>query len=89
MPPANGQSSRERIRSCDIALCGYGEHEVLENHGWSRHDWEACGGYGIQGEDDGLGNVNKSRERIYFSPYCVKEQDGLFTGIIADIEAGK
>lgn len=46
-----------------IALCGHaGQHEVLEAHGWTCEEWRGKGGY--QGADD--------RERIWFSPHCVK-----------------
>lgn len=55
-----------------IALCGYeGEHNDLEQHGWDMWKWKATGGYS-SGD-----NENSSRERIWFSPLCVKDQ-GLF-----------
>ena len=55
-----------------IALCGYeGEtHHALEDAGWSVLAWKAKGGYGSQGE--GQGRVNAERERIWFSPHCLK-----------------
>lgn len=53
-----------------IALCGYeGEHDELERRGWDVWNWKAKGGYS-RGE-------NSSRERIWFSPLCVKDS-GLF-----------
>ena len=53
-----------------IALCGYaGEHEDLEAGGWDCVAWEAQGGYGNRGAE----NVNKRRERIWFSPHCQQE----------------
>lgn len=56
-----------------IALCGYdGEHNVLEEHGWSVQAWKAHGGYGSQGE--GQGRANARRERIWFSPACLSPQ---------------
>lgn len=55
-----------------IALCGYqGEgHEELEKHGWECYSWEAHGGYGNRSDK---GKSNKIRERIWFSPHCVRE----------------
>jgi len=58
-------------RSLRIALCGHAEegHEVLETLGWECVTWAKGGGY--QGADD--------RERIWFSPHCLKpELGGLF-----------
>jgi len=60
-----------------IALCGYeGEHDTLESHGWRVVAWKAKGGYGSQG--DGSGRANAGRERIWFSPHCLRPSDGLF-----------
>lgn len=60
---ANGDNPALRI-----ALCGYdGEHEMP---GWSAFAWKAKGGYGSQGE--GRGRDNAKRERIWFSPHCIK-----------------
>lgn len=53
-----------------IALCGYeGEHDDLESAGWSVLAWKAKGGYASQSEDD---NANARRERVWFSPHCLK-----------------
>lgn len=62
----NGPDKRLRI-----ALCGYaGEgHESLETLGWSCVPWKAKGGYGSQG--NGAGRENSTRERLWFSPYCL------------------
>jgi hypothetical protein len=63
---ANGQDKRLRI-----ALCGHdGEHNELEAMGWTAEKWDKGGGY--QGADD--------RERIWFSPACIKPQSdqGVF-----------
>lgn len=59
------------------ALCGYaGEgHEVLEAHGWSVLEWKARGGYGSQGGTT-RGASNSHRERIWFSPNCLKPVQG-------------
>lgn len=68
-----------RNRDMRIALCGYsGEHDVLETeHGWSCISWKAQGGYANAG--DSAGKENRKRERIWFSPGCLKpEQMGLF-----------
>ena len=60
---ANGDNPALRI-----ALCGYeGEHEMP---GWSAYAWKAKGGYGSQG--NGQGRENSKRERIWFSPHCVR-----------------
>lgn len=56
-----------------IALCGYdGEHNMPDD--WSIYQWSAHGGY-----TNSKDNVNRHKERIYFSPACLSgEQDGLF-----------
>jgi len=57
-----------------IALCGYeGEHNELEELGWDKIEWKASGGYGARNK----ANTNASKERIWFSPHCLK-QKGLF-----------
>jgi site-specific DNA-adenine methylase len=56
-----------------IALCGYeSEHKMPD--GWECVAWKARGGYGSQ--SDGEGRANSSRERIWFSPACIKP-DGM------------
>lgn len=58
---ANGNNPDLRI-----ALCGYdGEHEMPSD--WECVAWKAAGGYGSQ-----LGRENAGRERIWFSPHCLK-----------------
>lgn len=58
-----------------IALCGYeGEHDMPPT--WERIAWKAGGGYGSAG--DGRGRDNAIRERIWFSPACLRPQRGLF-----------
>lgn len=58
-----------------IALCGYeGEHVMPED--WECVAWTAQGGYGNQrkaGE-----NINRKRERIWFSPHCLRPEEMLF-----------
>lgn len=54
-----------------IALCEYeGTNEELERLGWEVAAWKAKGGYGNQ--RSGGENVNKHRERIWFSPHCLR-----------------
>lgn len=56
-----------------IALCGYdGEHNELEERGWSVYAWDANGGMERRG-GKGKGTLNATRERIWFSPYCINE----------------
>jgi DNA adenine methylase len=65
---ANGDNPDLRI-----ALCGYeGEHQIPDS--WECLPWKAAGGYGSQ--SDGRGRENAARERIWFSPHCIKP--GLF-----------
>jgi hypothetical protein len=73
----NGNDKRLRI-----AICGYsGEgHEILESQGWDVVEWKAKGGYGSQGTDT-AGRENSKRERIWFSPHCLKPDAGLFAFI--------
>lgn len=57
-----------------VALCCYeGDgYESLEAEGWSVEAWEANGGYANQ-RRGGKGKAeNAKRERIYFSPHCLK-----------------
>ena len=59
-----------------IALCGYeGEHDMPDT--WECVAWKAHGGYGLQGE--GRGRTNAGRERVWFSPACLKMD--LFSAI--------
>jgi DNA adenine methylase len=63
---ANGDNSDFRI-----ALCGYaGEHEMPPT--WECVAWKAHGGYSRTER----GVANRERERIWFSPHCLKP--GLF-----------
>jgi DNA adenine methylase len=61
-----------------IALCGYeGEHAMPSS--WECVPWKARGGYGSQG--NGAGRENAAKERIWFSPHCIKDDSTpLFTG---------
>ena len=61
---ANGDNPKMRI-----ALCGYEEeHQMPE--GWECLAWKARKGYGGQ-KQSGV-NDNRDRERIWFSPHCLK-----------------
>ena len=52
-----------------IALCGYeGEHDMPDN--WSVYAWKTQRGYANLGKRRGQENI--SRERIWFSPHCLK-----------------
>ena len=62
-----------------IALCGYDvEHAMPES--WECVAWKARGGYGSQG--DGRGRDNATRERVWFSPHCLRAPS-LFSEICA------
>jgi len=68
---ANGEN-----RLLRIALCGYeGEHAMPAS--WESVAWKAHGGYGSQ--SDGRGRENAKRERIWFSPHCLRPSDELFS----------
>ena len=60
---ANGDNPLFRI-----AYCGY--EDAGFPTGWECYAWKAAGGYGSQG--DGRGRTNAHRERIWFSPHCLK-----------------
>lgn len=60
-----------------IALCGYeGEYKVPDS--WAIFRWKASGGFGNQrkGEEK---NVNRLRERIWFSPHCLLDDQGALS----------
>lgn len=58
-----------------IALCGYeGEHDMPDS--WECVAWKSGGGYG--GQSNGQGRKNAERERIWFSPHCLRPQEKLF-----------
>lgn len=62
-----------------IALCGYeGEHQLPST--WSEVPWKAVGGYGNR--SNGRGRANAERERIWFSPHCLRIDSGdLFSSL--------
>jgi len=55
-----------------ICLAGYeGEHCMPSD--WDVVEWKARGGFGSQDEDeDGIGRVNSKKERLWFSPACIR-----------------
>lgn len=63
-----------------IAVCGLeGEYPQLESAGWDVHAWKSNGGYGNR--KGSAENENSRRERVWFSPHCLKpasEDGGLF-----------
>jgi hypothetical protein len=56
-----------------LAACCYeGEgYEVLESLGWDCYAWKSGGGYGNR---SGKPNENAERERIWFSPHCLRSE---------------
>lgn len=57
-------------KSMRIAFCGYeGSHEFPPT--WECYAWKARGGYASQSSGD---NENARRERIWFSPHCLKPE---------------
>lgn len=69
----------ERWPDLRIAVSGYEDGRAVPD-GWETLAWETNGGYGNQG--DGQGRENARRERVWFSPGCIKpdaaKQMGLF-----------
>jgi hypothetical protein len=66
---ANGSDPMFRI-----ALCGYeGEHEIPSD--WECVQWKAGG---MDRLGDAQGRENAARERIWFSPHCLRQQASLF-----------
>ncbi len=60
-----------------IALCGYeGEHDELEQLGWDVVAWKAHGGCGHNRQSGDY--TNHKRERVWFSPGCVRPDGQLF-----------
>lgn len=56
-----------------ICVAGYDDgREVPE--GWVAVAWEAAGGYGNKA--DGEGRANARRERLWFSPHCLRPDEG-------------
>jgi hypothetical protein len=69
---ANGDDPELRI-----ALCGYeGEHDMPAS--WTAVAWKANGGFANQKREGTQGRQNAHRERIWFSPHCLRPQESLF-----------
>lgn len=76
---ANGNNPELRI-----ALCGYtGEHELPRS--WTEVAWKANGGFGNRGKET-RGMANAHRERIWFSPCCLRPHEAMFEGDGLSIE---
>ena len=64
-----------------IALSGYeGERAIA---GWECVSWKSAGGYGSQ--SNGQARDNSRRERIWFSPHCLRPEDPEYTEYAEDI----
>jgi DNA adenine methylase len=62
---ANGDDPKLKI-----ALCGYeGDHHIPDS--WECVPWKANGGYGRSAR----GQANRERERIWFSPHCIRPEN--------------
>lgn len=62
-------------RDMRIVVAGYeGEHGALTAAGWRVEHWKAHGGMGAG--RGGRGDVNKHRERLWFSPNCIPPEQG-------------
>jgi len=71
-----------------VAVCCYeGDgYEPLVADGWTMEAWEASGGYANQRQAGKGKSENARRERILFSPHCLKPDNGrsLFDGLADD-----
>lgn len=60
-----------------IALCGYeGQFEMPVE--WEVVEWKAAGGYSSTAAEETEGQRNRHRERVWFSPHCLREERMLF-----------
>ena len=56
-----------------IAVCGYeGEYRFPDS--WECFEWKTSGGYANHAVGDTAGKANRFRERIWFSPHCLKTE---------------
>jgi DNA adenine methylase len=60
---------RKGYRICLACYEGDGYEMLAKDHGWSVVEWAASGGYANRGKN----KENRQRERLYFSPGCVRE----------------
>ena len=57
-----------------ICLAGYShEHDMPGD--WTAYRWKAQGGF--SGQSDGQGRENALKETLWFSPHCIKAQQGV------------
>lgn len=64
-------------RDLRIALCGYeGQHEMPDD--WQVAEWSAAGGYSSTASQETQGQLNRHRERVWFSPHCLRSERTLF-----------
>jgi hypothetical protein len=74
---ANGNN-----RLLRIALCGYdGEYAMPSD--WIVFEWKSSGGYSTRGSK---ASINCHRERIWFSPHCVRVNDYPLFSMIEKME---
>jgi hypothetical protein len=67
---------RGKNQNYRIVVAGYDdEYETLLDSGWIFEEWSATGGYS---NAKLRGAKNRHRERLFISPYCLKEKKGLF-----------
>ena len=66
-----------------IALCGYESEHVMPNS-WECLAWRTQGGYA--NTSDGPGRDNAARERIWFSPHCLRDVN---TPLFAEVEGNE
>jgi hypothetical protein len=77
----NGENPELRI-----ALCGYeGEHDMPGT--WEVVRWKANGGFANQKREGTRGKQNAHRERIWFSPHCIRTRS-LFCELLSSGEVG-
>jgi hypothetical protein len=74
------RGSDPQMRLCVACYEGDG-YEALIQHGWQAVKWKAAGGYGNR---SAVGKANAKRERLIFSPHCLKS-GGLFDSLTEDV----
>jgi hypothetical protein len=68
-----------KMRLCVAYYEGDG-YEILKQHGWDEVAWKAQGGYGNR---SAKGKKNAKRERLIFSPHCLRGPASLFDSLDA------
>lgn len=61
----NGDNEKLRI-----AICGYPSVKFPDN--WQEYSWQNNGGLANRAKTESIGKKNKMKEKIWFSPYCLK-----------------